>query len=327
MKILVIRFSSIGDVTQALSLPAHLQSHFPQAEVHFLTKSIFAELMNSHPALTRVWIIPEKASLKDLIHLARQMNREKFDALYDAHNNLRSNFFYYMISAPQKLQKSMERFKRFLLLKFKINKFEKPFSGQRDLLKPLEKWGIPYKLPPPPQLFLTSATVEKAEKILRKNNARSPFVAVAPSAAHRFKRWPIDKWKELFTLNPHTQFVVLAGPQDQFTQEFNVYPNVVNLTGKTQLIESAAVIQFADKVISNDTGLLHFSEQLGKKTIALMGAAPFGFPSRPSTVIIKKDLPCWPCSKHGQGPCINPIYHRCMNDITASEVKQQLESL
>lgn len=324
MKVLVIRFSSIGDVTQALSIPAHIQSHYPNAEIHFLTKNIFSELLTTNPHIKKIWTINAGDSLFKKVS---ELNQEKFDRVYDAHNNLRSNLFYFLVRAPYKLQKPMERFKRFLLLRFKINKFEKPFSGQRDLLRPLIQWGIPLTLPQGPQIFLKPDTVKAAQEILRQNQVTASFVAVAPSAAHLFKRWPVDKWKELFTLAPQTQFVILAGPADDFTREFNVFPNVKNLTGKTTLLQSAAIISLADKVVSNDTGLLHFSEQLDKKTIALIGAAPFGFPSKPHTLIIKKDLPCWPCSKHGQGPCVNPEFHKCMNDITASEVKQKLEQL
>ncbi len=324
MKVLVIRFSSIGDVTQALSIPSHIRSRYPEAEIHFLTKSMFTELMNTNPHLKKVWTIKSGDSL---LKMVSQLNQENFDYLYDAHNNLRSNLFYFLVKAKHKLQKPMERFKRFLLLRFKVNKFEMPFSGQRDLLKPLTEWDIPFSLPSGPQSFLKNETLSSAQNVLNQNQVHGSFVAVAPSAAHLFKRWPIDKWKELFALCQNTQFVVLAGPTDHFTLEFDIFPNVKNLTGKTSLLESAAIIQLADKVISNDTGLLHFSEQLDKKTIALMGAAPFGFPSKPRTVIIKKDLPCWPCSKHGQGPCVNPEFHRCMNDITAHEVKQKLEQL
>lgn len=327
MKILVIRFSSIGDVTQALSVPAHIHSRYPEAKIHFLTKNIFKELLQSNPHIQKIWTVDAHLGLTSLIQFAREINHENFDFIYDAHNNLRSNIFYHIIHSKNKLQKPMQRFKRFLLLNFKINKFEMPFSGQRDLLKPLEKWGIPFSLPLAPQIVLEKDTQLKAQRILTDHHVPENFVACAPSAAHIFKRWPIEKWIELFKSLPQTHFVVLAGTHDTFTHAFNIFPHVTNLTGKTTLLESAAVIAQAQKVVSNDTGLLHFSEQLGKKTIALMGAAPFGFPSRPSTVILKKDVPCWPCSKHGQGPCVNKNYHQCMNDITALEVKKILESL
>jgi ADP-heptose:LPS heptosyltransferase len=79
--------------------------------------------------------------------------------------------------------------------------------------------------------------------------------------------------------------------------------------------------------VSNDTGLLHVAEQIGKPSIALMGPAPFGFPSRPKTKIFEIDLSCRPCSKHGQGPCVNSEYQKCMRDIKPEDVSRHLRSL
>lgn len=327
MKILIIRFSSIGDLTQSLSIPTHIHSKYPQAEIHFLTKHQFIGLTKNHPHIHKTWTLPEKNNLITIFKKALEINLEKFDRVYDAHNNLRSNVFYFLISAQLKLQKPMQRFKRFLLINFKINKFDTPFSGQRDLLIPLLKWGIPFSIPPGPQLFIDSEIIQKINFLKISLKIPLNYIIVAPSAAHEFKRWPVEKWIELFDLNPSQMFVILAGLNDTFTSVFNIQKNVINLTGKTTLLESAALIQSATKIISNDTGLLHFAEQLNKPTIALMGAAPFGFPSRITTVILKKDLPCWPCSKHGQGPCVNKIYHQCMNDITASEVSDLMKKL
>lgn len=324
MKVLIIRFSSIGDVTQALSLPAHIKSKYPNAEVHFLTKQEYQELLAHNDYVTQTWGLPHSSSLKELFHFIVRLNQEKFTHIYDAHNNLRSNLFYFFLKATFKIQKPMQRWKRFLLLKFKINLFEMPFSGQRDLLKPLEQWSIPFQIPPAPVLFFSPSTLKQAENILFENKVPSTFIILVPSAAHPFKKWPIEKWESLIAENPQSFFVVLAGPKDHFTRVLNKYSNVINLTGKTTLIESAALISKASFVIANDTGLLHFSEQLGKPTVALMGAAPFGFPSRKTTIIIKKDLPCWPCSKHGQGPCTNKVYHQCMNDIRVEEVSREI---
>lgn len=325
MKVLVIRFSSIGDVTQSLSIPAHIKLKHPESEIHFLTKYEYLELTDNNRYVTQTWSIPKNSTLLNLIEIITQLNQQKFTHIYDAHNNLRSNFFYFLLRAPNKLQKSMHRWKRFLLLKFKINLFEKPFSGQRDLLKPLEKWKIPFQYPPAPVLFFSFNVLNQAQEILNQHKVPAQFIVLVPSAAHFFKKWPIEKWEQLVAQNPTSYFLVLAGPEDHFTAVLDKYPNVCNLTGKTKLIESAALISKASQVISNDTGLLHFSEQLGKPTIALMGAAPFGFPSRATTKIIKKELPCWPCSKHGQGPCTNKIYHQCMNDISVDEVSREIQ--
>ncbi|MFN3697777.1 MAG: glycosyltransferase family 9 protein [Pseudobdellovibrio sp.] len=332
MKILVIRFSSIGDLTQALSIPAVLHEHFntdsqKTCEVHFLTRSDFSELLDHNPSIQKIWTVNRSQGFKSLMQTIQKLNQENFDLIYDAHNNLRSFFVRNFVSAKQVVVKPMERWKRFLLLNFKINKFEKPFSGQRDLLKPLEKIGIPFQLPKAPQIFLSESVLQKVRLLLENLNLKpSEFIVFVPSAAYPLKRWPIDHWVKLAEIYKNTKIVVLAGPQDHFTQDLNHLTHIYNLTGQTSLIESAAIIQYAQFVVTNDTGLLHFSEQLGQKTIALMGPAPFGYPSRTTTQILEIDLPCRPCSKHGQGPCSNKEYQKCLRDITPNVVHQRIQA-
>lgn len=326
MKILVIRFSSIGDLTQALSIPARIHEIYPDADVHFLTRSDFTLLLENNPQIQKIWSIDRKQGLSALLKIAKELNQENFDVIYDAHNNLRSFFIRNFVSAQTKIIKPMYRIKRFLLINCKINLFEKPFSGQRDLLRPLEKINIPFQLPKTPLIFFNDQVNEKINTLL-KNHSLENYLVIVPSAAYQLKRWPVDYWHQLITTNPNKKIVLLAGPIDTFTAQFNQYTNVTNLTGKTSLIESASIISKANMVVTNDTGMLHFSEQLGKKTVALMGPAPFGFPSRPSTLILEKDLPCRPCSKHGQGPCVNKNYQECMTALTPQMVQNHIEKV
>lgn len=320
MKILIIRFSSIGDLTQSLSLPSFIKSYVPEAEVHFVTRKDLSELVAHHPQVHKLWTLDRKEGFSGLCKLISQLRKENFTHIYDAHNNLRSLFIRTFVCASHKLVRPMMRWKRFLLLNFKINKFEMPFSGQRDLIKPLEKWGYTFKLPPPPQLFLSN-------QIHMGIGLPSRYVVLAPSAAYELKRWPLDYWNELIQKNSELQFVVLAGPEDTFTEKLNHNKNVINLTGKTDLMQSALVLKNSVAAICNDTGLLHFAEQLAKPAIALMGPAPFGFPSREKTKILERNLSCRPCSKHGQGPCVNPEFQACLRSIGVDEVHQHLHKI
>lgn len=324
MKILIIRFSSIGDLTQALSIPSFMKSYVPQAEIHFVTRDDLAPIIENHPQIEKLWTLERKTGFFGLLKLIKELRKQKFTHVYDAHNNLRSFVIRTALRADNTLIKPMMRYKRFLLIKFQKNLFEKPFSGQRDLIKPLEKWGMPFNLPQPPQLFLNRKTKEQAQTLTATSKN---YVVLAPSAAHELKRWPIEYWDELIKSNKNINFVVLAGPADSFTEKLNTHANVTNLTGKSDLLTSAAVIEKSLLTISNDTGLLHFSEQLGKPTIALMGPAPFGFPSRPTTLILERNLKCRPCSKHGQGPCTNKIFQECLRDIRPSEVSQHMNRI
>lgn len=321
MKILIIRFSSIGDLTQALSIPSFIRSYVPNAEIHFVTRKDLSSLLENHPNIDRIWTLDRRDGFRGLIELIKKLNQENFSHIYDAHNNLRSFMLRFFVRSKKTLVRPMMRLKRFLLLEYHINLFEKPFSGQRDLIKPLEKWGMPFRLPPTPQLFLNDSIRQSV------TTPTEEFVALVPSAAYFLKRWPIEYWDELIKLNPNKKFVILAGPEDEFTSVLNQNHNVINLTGKTGLLESAAVIEKARMTVANDTGLLHFSEQLGKPTIALMGPAPFGFPSRETTLQLERHLKCRPCSKHGQGPCVNVAYHECLRSITPNEVSDRMNQI
>ncbi len=326
MKVLIIRFSSIGDLTQALSIPSLIKSYTPEARIHFVTREDLSSLADNNPNIERVWKLDRKLGVQGLWKLIQELRKENFTHLYDAHNNLRSLVIRSFLFVPNTLVRPMMRLKRFLLIRFQRNLFEKPFSGQRDLLKPLEKWNYKFFLPPTPQLFLDQASRNYATDVFSKHQLMNPIV-LAPSASYELKRWPLEYWHQLISNMPDRQFVVLAGQADTFTSELNQYANVVNLTGQSNLTQSAAIIEKANLLISNDTGLLHFAEQLGRPAIAFMGPAPFGFPSRPSTLILERNLKCRPCSKHGQGPCINPNFHECLRAITPNEVIEHIKNI
>lgn len=330
----MIRFSSLGDVTQALSVASRLAQMGHPAEVHWVTRKDMAPLIEGHPFVTKIWKLDRSTGLKGLLQLIAALRRENFSHIYDAHNNTRSHLITMFLrpplaltrifNPPLYLRKSQKRWKRFLLFRFHINLFEKPFSGQRDLLEPLTQWGLSRDLPAPPQIFVHPPALKIAQKLLAEKNLSSDFIVLAPSAAYPLKRWPLEHFKKLIELLPNEKFVCLGGSQDHFIAEL-AGDRAFDFSGRTNLQESAAVISLAKYVVSNDTGLLHISEQLGKKTAALMGPAPFGFPSRrETTTVFELDLVCRPCSKHGQGPCVNPEYQKCLRDIQPESVAQEI---
>lgn len=330
-KILIIRFSAYGDVVQTLSVPSALQNAYPHAEIQWITRADMIPLIQQHPCVKKTWSLDRKSGLKMLIKTALQMRAEKFTHIYDAHNNTRSRVVSFILNplgflglGPQFVRRSLKRWRRFLLFNFRINKFEQPFSGQRDLLEPLAVWNVSKISPPAPQLFLDEKSRQAAREVLK---SWEQAIALAPSAAHFLKRWPVEYWKTLVLQQPQHKFILLGGPEDEFCQEIHaVAPErVLNLAGQISLLTSAAIVDQVPLLISNDTWLLHAAEQLGSKAIALMGPAPFGFPSRPQTHILQLELPCRPCSKHGQGPCVNKFkYHQCLRDISPEWVGEIL---
>ncbi len=322
-KVLIIRFSSFGDVLQTLSVAGRLHD-WNEVEVHWVTREEFRPLIELHPAVSKVWGLSRHHSMRELLQLAWTLRRQGYTHVYDAHNSVRSLVMMILFWTlwltpwvgwpPYLLRRSIRRWRRFLLFKCRINLFQQPFSGQRDLLEPLVRWKLVAHPPLPPQLYLP---------VSHRMELQKPFIALAPSAAFELKRWPLESWRDLIKKLSDFRFVVLGGKEDHFLMQLSdEFPErVKNLAGQLSLVESCQVVRESQLLIANDTGLLHVGEQLGIPTVALMGPAPFGFPSRPSTRILERNLSCRPCSKHGQGPCKNPEYQKCLRDITPDEVE------
>jgi ADP-heptose:LPS heptosyltransferase len=336
MKVLIIRFSSFGDTLQSLSIPSTIAKQLPHAALHFITGSEFEPLFKNHPHLKKIWTLKRGSGMRSLFSLSQELRAEKFDLIYDAHNNTRSQIlcfllgFPWLMKRPVLIRKSSKRWQRFLLFKLRINTFQMPFSGQRDLLEPLHKLGLDSLIPPAaPQLFIDPSVASDLKKKFLFLEA--PFIALAPSAAHPLKRWPQEYWTKLIELflkeTKKVNFVLLGGPQDSFIQDMaKPCPQIFNLAGQLSLLESAAVVQMSLALVSN-TGLMHVAEQLGHKAIALMGPAPFGFPCRETTLKLEVHLACRPCSKHGQGPCVNKEYQKCLRDIHPQLVADKLKEM
>lgn len=333
-RVLIFRFSSFGDVLQSLSLIGKVKETWPQAEVHFCTRSEFAPLIENHPGLDHLWTLDKQMGLSGLLKLASDLKAVSFTHVYDCHNNLRSRVLSLCLNGVfgwrkwlknhRFLRRPIYRWKRVLLFRFRRNTFPQPFSGQGALLEPLKRWGMTGELPGLPQLFFDPTVRDKV--LERMGPGLSASIALAPSAAHALKRWPLEYFKKLIQECPKEQFLILGGPEDTFAQELeDLAPDrVKNLAGRLSLLESSVVVSASKALVSNDTGLMHVAEQTGVPCVALMGPAPFGFPSRAATKILQRDLDCRPCSKHGQGPCVNATFQKCLVDISPNEVKNAL---
>lgn len=315
-KILIIRMSSLGDIFQCLAAADALKEKL-QGEVHWLVREDFADVLKAAKAIDQVWVVHRSEGLSGLWRLAKMLAEVKFTHIYDAHNNLRSHLLLMFFRWRQTfkamfLRRSKNRWKRFLLLTFKINRFDWPYRGAQSFLKPLEAWGIHEKLVPPQGLKPSDGA----------KDSRLPDVILAPSAAWELKRWPLDHWHRLIDLLPEFNFSVLGGPKDGMGAELakTKGERVQDLAGRLTWTETAHVINSARLVISGDTGALHIADYLGTPAIAIIGPTAFGYPSRASSQILEVELPCKPCSKDGRGRCRNRIYQKCLVDVTPERV-------
>lgn len=323
-KILVIRFSSFGDIVQASSCVGPLKRVFPSSELHWVTRSDMSGFLTCVGGIDKIWSFDRSVGLSGLLQLALILKKEGFTHIYDAHANTRSFIlclFLRIFSSLHFKKRSKQRWKRFLLFQIGINKFPSPYRGSLSYLDPLKGWGVSSDEFTSQKWFFSNETKELVNRLVSPTD-----ILLVPSAAWKMKRWPLDSWKELIKKSQGFRFVILGGPDDHFCHELeSVAPDrVLNLAGQLSLTQSCYAVERAYACVSADTGLLHVADVLGKKALALIGPTAFGFPSSDLIKVLEVDLPCRPCTKDGRGKCSQTVYQRCMTDISAERVKNEL---
>jgi len=323
MKLLVIRFSSFGDIVQAIAVPRAFLDAYPGSTVDWLTREDFANLVAEQPTVTRVISFSRRSGILGLFSLAWKLSRSNYTHIYDAHSNLRSSILVAVLRVLSMRSKfavrPKSRFRRLLFFKFRMRSvLPRPFRAADSYHRPLAKWGLPATVPSGPQFRVSAGAIPDL--------GPAPVVALAPSAAWEMKRWPVEHWKTLMALLPDVSFVLLGGKEDVFLKELEG-PRVKNLAGQLSLVESSRVIAAADLVISNDTGSLQVADQMERPTLALIGPTAFGYPSHSTSVALEKPLWCQPCSKDGRGRCVNDLYKRCLVELEPSLVAAQARAL
>ena len=324
-KILVIRFSSIGDIVLATSAIRTIRSSYPKAQITFLTLDEYVPLLEYHPDIDFLLSINRSSNIKELWDFSKYLRRKGFLQIFDLHNSLRSKIVTFHSNAPV-YQIRKPRLKRAMLFYLHLDQFESEFSTRKmyhQHIGPIWNDGDPI---PPTLLRLSRNEIKTSSKLLVSNGILDDFIALVPGAAWRQKQWSAQKYID--TLNQlNLPVVLIGGEKDKICQEINEGLNTsVNLAGKTSLREAMAILALAKNIIGSDTGLMHAAEALGKPVSMILGPTSVQTGAGvvlPQSVKIEKDLWCRPCSQNGSFPCYRKQQF-CMDSIEPHNVIQSL---
>ena len=314
-RVLVIRFSSIGDIVLCSPVLRNLKNQFPEIQIDVLTKKEFAFVWDGNPHIHRVlnWGVPEDMSV---------WRNAPYDAILDLHNNLRSNKVKLRRWDCLSITLDKQNIAKWLLVVFKktiikIKPIHVRYAKMLEVLGikedglGLEYYGV--------QDFLEDKLTQSEFVGLPKS-----YFAIALGGSFVTKQIPLKTYLRFFEkVQPGEVFVLLGGNGDKKTAEAltNKFPdNCINLCGKLTLGQSAGVLNNADVLISGDTGLAHIGAALGKSILWVWGSTSpeLGMlsPVKPTGgAIISMEvegLKCRPCSKLGHADC--PKGHfKCMD--------------
>ena len=322
MRLLFIRFSSIGDIILTSPAIRCAKMQIPDVEIHFLTKDSMKELVVSNPFIHTVHFLKESISAT-----VAPLKAIGFDYIIDLHNNQRTWRIKSALGVPSYSYHKLS-IEKWLLVKFKINLLPTSHVCERYLqtLASLgvvnDGMGLDYFLP------ITEFSVEN----ILPPHYHAGFTALVIGASYETKKMPIQKWIELCE-KINGQIVVIGDKADQINAQIlaEAFPEkVFNACGNYSLSESALIIKNACMVIAHDTGFLHVATAFNKPTITIWGAtSPVlqfeAYYAKGSIVkkmnAIVPNLKCQPCSKQGGHKC--PKGHfKCMNNQDLNLIAQ-----
>ncbi len=284
--ILFITLSNIGDCVLTLPALDVLKAAYPQARITVLSGPRPRELFENNPAVARHLIYEKHAPLKEKLRFFSGLCAEKFDMVADMRNSLLG-----------------------MILPGAVKKIRLPFGGPKGHMRGvhLAKLPVPFAASARVSLSVNTQTASFIENMLRQcgigRNER--FFVLCPGSRSEIKRWPkerysalADKLSEIYGAK-----IVLTGdesdiPVNKFISK-NCGDSVADLTGRTSLVQTFALIKAAALVVTNDSANLHLAGYADTPAVAVFGPTDekkYG-PWSSRSAVAKKDISCRPCMK------------------------------
>lgn len=323
-KILVIRFSSIGDIVLTSPILRCIKSQLKEVELHALTKAQYVSLFSSNPNVDKVHAWSDNNA-----ELFKTLKRERFDYIVDLHKNLRSRR---VIATLRRRSFSFPKlnFEKWVLVNFKKDILPKIHIVDR-YFHAVRKWGIKND-----EKGLDFYIAIDQEAFRKKFTLSEKYIVVAIGGQFATKKTPPEKLSEI--LGGLTPTIVLIGGKEDFEEGKTITTllkgqKVINTCGEFSIHESAQIIKNGAVLVTNDTGMMHIGAAFDLPIVSIWGntVPEFGmYPYRPQapesySIHEVKNLPCRPCSKIGYAKC--PKGHfKCMLDQNTKAIQQQIRT-
>lgn len=339
MKLLILRFSALGDVAMTVPVIDSLARQYPDLSITVLTRRGFKAMFQHLPANVQFHGIDlnDYRGIAGLNRLYRLLQAKHFTHVADLHDVLRTKYLRMRFRMDGKTVAVIDKGRRDKArLTRKRNKMFRPlptsFERYRDVLSRL---GLPCNLTfrsifaghKPDLAQLHSLTGEKGT---------DRWLGVAPFAKHLGKIYPTQRLEQVlahFHRQPGVRvFLFGGGRQEQTTAEAWAakYPGITSVIGQLDMAGELALMSRMDVMLTMDSGNMHLASLAGTPVVSVWGAThPFaGFMGWGQTErnAVQVALPCRPCSVFGQKPCYRGDY-ACLNGIEPEQIIHNINIL
>ena len=337
-KILIIRFSALGDVAMTIPVIFSLAHEYPMHEITVLSRSSFQSLFQDLPSNVRFLGIDLKGKyhgIQGLNLLYNELHAEKYNYVADFHSVLRSQYLrarFILDGVSTAAINKGRREKKKLTQKNNKAFFQLKTSFIR-YYEVLEKLGFKFNL------SFNSVFDKKDNKIpeiipLTGEKKDLKWLGIAPFAKHKGKIYPLELQEKVIAhlVNDHRikVFVFGGGDAEKGIVDTLVlkYPSLTSMVGKLNMSQELLLMSQLDLMYSMDSANMHLASLVNTPVVSLWGAThPFaGFMGWNQTTenSIQVDLFCRPCSIYGQIPCYRKDY-ACLYQITPEIIINHIE--
>jgi heptosyltransferase-1 len=326
-KILLIRLRRSGDVIMTTAAVMALKAGLPQASLTYIVEEPFRRLVEGHPGLDRVIVIPAHQNTADFLRFVRQVRQERYDALIDFHGGPRASLLAFFSRAGLKVGYKLKYKRLFYDIRVPRGRKDGYIHSVDNHLNLVRALGIQVGQPPP-RLTLPPAREQEKENIDRywlENKLLGNKVAVLHiGAGNEFRDWGAENLTALATRLaglPQVRVLLVGAEEDQRRAEEirkNVPGPLFSAAGNFNLIELREIIARAVLFIGPDSGPMHIAATTSTPIVALFGPTlPANFsPWGANAILIQKKLDCRPCK---QRHCVTQDF-RCLRTIDPEEV-------
>lgn len=326
-KILIIQTAFIGDVILITPLIRALHELYPKAQLDALVVPGAAKLLENNPHLNRV--IPYAKRQTSLWKMAAKLKNNGYQLAVSPHSSGRTHLLLWLAGSKRRI--GFDRSWLPWLLTDKIPHPTNMHKIKKNLL--LLKFLSPKEFDMQTELFPAVNDYQKADELAAMFEGK-PLIALAPGSIWATKCWLLERFVQLAAeLVRHGYGIVLIGAESD-REKCCAVENaiageskaVLNLAGKTNLLESAALISKCSLMVCNDSGALHIANAMQTRVFAFFGPTVQSigyYPFRDGDRVFETELNCRPCGSHGHQQC--PLkHHDCMRRI---EVQPVLEAV
>ncbi|HIG41321.1 MAG: lipopolysaccharide heptosyltransferase II [bacterium] len=334
-RILVVSPAWVGDMVMAQTLYKVLREKHPHCEIDVLAPPATLSLVSRMPEVSkgiRFEFQHGELQIGRRLAFGRELKKNQYQQAIILPNSLKSALVPFSADIPVRTGFRGE-YRYFLLNDMRLlNRRALPRMIDRFAILGVEN-GQPLPELQYPKLMINEGSKQALREKLGLQSDK-PILGICPGAEFGdAKKWPEQHYARLAddAVERGMQVWIFGGPGDQLTAQqlkalmrLDNLGDVIDLTGKTSLLEAVDLLSCCRLVVSNDSGLMHIASAVDCSVAVIYGSTSPGFtpPLTDKLEIVSLDLPCSPCFKR---TC--PLKHKdCLNKLLPEELIPLLET-